>query len=1519
MAGQGSARVTLREIDKSQVKNPQQLPQGVPAAVVGPARKGPAFVPRTFANIQQFNEVFGNMSEVGREGNSNLFGPLAINEWMKSAQAGTYIRVLGVGDGKAATGGKVTDAGFVVGAKQLQDQSSGVAKVDNNPHANINNATNALALGRTHFLGCFMKDASGSTYLQDSGVQTATANAYMKIVLEEQPVANDTITFTYLNDNNDTEKTHLFTFVGGAPNANEIQISGNLQATANNIVAELADVVGTGGAIMLTGTRSSSDDTDTDLSQTIQIDQAKAGSGVLGNLPVLYDFNPASGDTSKITVGGKRSSVTSQTISWGIEEDAPGKCEIRGTENSLPLDTSFITLNSLVLDGAGGAVVSVDNDVKYIFKEALGDDGVLNPAAPTVADTFSAIAATVVHVQIAANVVDTLDNLKSAILHVNDSANQPHDNEGAFTVSTSLDGLTLTVTHTLGGLAGHTIVTLSNTEDGDAATRLTVKAGVDQTATYTAKILVGDSGAAVDATGFMFGASNGSATSLTIGLTAQPNEDDEFTLIACTDDADTTTLVSEEFIFKAAGNNGATEAGTKILVRIGPTVQETLINLKRVLNHDDDTSNSALDAETTATSDDNADTVTIRQEHFGGGLGTKYTNTFSVSEAFVITNSDGDRVVGSHGEKTASFAGGGGGAAPVIRGVLMTPQGVRPALDVNTGLTQFLNYSSTTNDKQATESNVRSSADNRADFGNTAGSNLVGYIVGEVTSGQSFKLILNGYGNTENPEALSCSFDPSSPSYFAKVLNTDPTKIEELGHYLYANWDIESLVAEPSNAGLVHAGSQVGAEFENMKGFLVAGEGDGVAKRNSSAAGKPNYEDFSERFATAKTPWIVSQFYGVGANDAVRANSASASLGDAKKLFRLHALDDGEVGNSQFRLLISNLRYNGLNDYGTFDLTLESFDSDPILGNALVSWKNADLDPNSRNFIGRLIGDKHIYYDFDRDVSKQRLKEAGKYSIKNSFVRIELSDDLKQGQIPTNALPAGFQGHSHLKTSSTGNFLELDVAETNRIFTNTSNQVTETLSQAQIAPLDYVTSINRNVGGSAEADDNLAWGIKFAVRENSSSSNKELSEQVFNKSISSWAKFFPSDETNPAWITDGDTADSNQNSFFSLEKIAIPSLTTSDPIATWDGAVYKRNHADAPADGRFVTISQDATGGNSKYLKFRCMFQGGFDGTNIFDEQKSEFSGVASLREGEDEAGSQKYTGPTIMAYQRAIDVLSDKSSAEFQLLAIPGQRTPRITDYAINACETRFDSLFIMDVVEKDGLDSLIESADTKPHVRNTITLFSNRVLDTSFAAAYFPDVVIRRPSDNAPIVVPPSVGMLGVMSRNDSIADPWFAPAGLNRGKIGAISSRVQMNRDLLNELYDADINPIYVPAGREGEVYAFGQKTLLQDASALDRINVRRLLIDIRRKVKKVGEKLLFEPNRASTLARFSSLVEPIMANVQQRRGVTRYKVQIDSSTTTQNDIENNTIRGKVYLQPTKSVEFISLDFVVANTIQ
>ena len=167
-----------------------------------------------------------------------------------------------------------------------------------------------------------------------------------------------------------------------------------------------------------------------------------------------------------------------------------------------------------------------------------------------------------------------------------------------------------------------------------------------------------------------------------------------------------------------------------------------------------------------------------------------------------------------------------------------------------------------------------------------------------------------------------------------------------------------------------------------------------------------------------------------------------------------------------------------------------------------------------------------------------------------------------------------------------------------------------------------------------------------------------------------------------------------------------------------------------------------------------------------------------------------------------------------------------------------------------------------------------------------------------------------------NDSVAFPWYAPAGFTRGALKNVTeTAVKLNRDNLDTLYEADINPI-TSFPQSQEVVVYGQKTLLAAQSALDRVNVRRLLIDIRRQVRRIGDTFLFEPNRESTLARFSAAVTPILTRIQQQQGLERFKVQIDTTTTTQADIENNTVRGKIFLQPVRSVEFISLDFVVTN---
>jgi len=303
--------------------------------------------------------------------------------------------------------------------------------------------------------------------------------------------------------------------------------------------------------------------------------------------------------------------------------------------------------------------------------------------------------------------------------------------------------------------------------------------------------------------------------------------------------------------------------------------------------------------------------------------------------------------------------------------------------------------------------------------------------------------------------------------------------------------------------------------------------------------------------------------------------------------------------------------------------------------------------------------------------------------------------------------------------------------------------------------------------------------------------------------------------------------------------------------------------------------------------------------------------------------------GPNVSAYLKALEVMRNTTNVDIQLLAIPGIRTPVVTDAAIAATEERFDALYIMDIeqVDKDG--NLINvTSNVKPSVKETISQHKARNLNSSFAAAYFPDVLMRDPSRASnTVVVPPSVVVVGAMALNDSLGYPWFAPAGQTRGVLPTtLETSIQLKDDDLDSLYDEDINPLFAQVTQargglnpKGGVVVWGQKTLYQEASALDRINVRRLLIDIRRQVRDIAQTIIFEPNREATLARFTAAVTPRLQRVQALAGLERFRVIIDSSTTTQADVENNTVRGKIFLQPTKTIEFVSLDFVVANNLQ
>lgn len=848
-------------------------------------------------------------------------------------------------------------------------------------------------------------------------------------------------------------------------------------------------------------------------------------------------------------------------------------------------------------------------------------------------------------------------------------------------------------------------------------------------------------------------------------------------------------------------------------------------------------------------------------------------------------------------------------AMPIIRGVLMAASGV------------ILSLSSSFSKDNVPSSLYAASGSFRAD--GVLGDAGASHGTVNVNSGRSdFVLLLNGLvPSARYSNVITASFDPSSAQYFPHVLNTDPLKMEQAGHYLYANWDVHPSFAVVTSSGQQTAGSEAAPGLLEAAFILT-----GTQPRNLGTVSVPNYEGFSDRYATAFSPFVVSQKYG----------------GKNKDLFKIHALDDGAVANDLFKITIENIAAsrNENSPYGTFDLLVRDFydtDEDPIV---LESFRALSLDPSSDRYIARLVGDQHVYYDFDQKKGAQKLRVEGSYPNVSKYIRVEVASDVERQKIDASALPVGFRGPHFLLTSgsSASDGPALEGFVTGSLIHGLDN---EALQAAQVAPIPYRLNVAKGTGLNKRVNAGLTWGVQFEIQDNVADPNGTVGPDA---SRASYTKYFPTFHTQFRNVFIGETvglgddggmvldSDKFQNNLFSLENVQVAIDTTVDrPLSKyWDAAVYRRNGVQVStltaADGstfsgasvRFLDSTKDFDHLPSrKYLKFSYFVQGGFDGVNIFDSAKSKFADVAVRREFDD--GDQGgIEGPTLNSFRKAIDVMAEKSDVDIQILAIPGIRHYSITDYAIDAVEGRFDALLLMDVEEKDQNNAYItgSTSEQKPSVINTVNRMSERNLNTSFGAAYYPDVVMQDPTTLTNVVAPPTVAVLGAFALNDTVAHPWFAPAGFTRGALPRVlETQVKLNRTNLDDLYEVDINPLTSFPDSNG-VVVFGQKTLLAAQSALDRVNVRRLLIEVRRRVRKIANTILFEPNRETTLARFSAAVNPVMQQIQAQRGLDRYKVQIDTTTTTQADVENNTIRGKIYLQPTRSLEFVSLDFVVTN---
>ena len=569
--------------------------------------------------------------------------------------------------------------------------------------------------------------------------------------------------------------------------------------------------------------------------------------------------------------------------------------------------------------------------------------------------------------------------------------------------------------------------------------------------------------------------------------------------------------------------------------------------------------------------------------------------------------------------------------------------------------------------------------------------------------------------------------------------------------------------------------------------------------------------DYGSAYSEASTPWIKSQKVG----------------GTATNLFKLHTLSHGNPTNYEFKVGISNIKPASEvpgSEYGTFSVSIRRVDTgkipNSIFGqnvqdsdtrpNIVEEFQGVNLDPNSPNYIKRIIGDKFITVD-----ANGKLTSNGDYPNASAHIRVSVNSDVEAGSLDSSLVPFGF------------------------------GAVTSPLHLTYNLP-SPTYNVSQSVGGEYNKRTFLGYSYDF-------------------------------------------TSTDNLN-FLS----PLPNTNTETVGSDFDLATCKTGNVGSET---LITLT---SGVDAK--KFMVPFQGGFDGWEPNRIVNSGNDIVAGNSQGLD---MSSVTSAGTVAMRKAINSVSNPDEFDINMIVLPGvinRLHSSVSTFAKDMCEDRQDCFYVMDAgAYSDSIATAV----------NSLTSF-----DSNYVATYHPWVKILDVDKNKPVWVPPSVVLPGVIAFNDSVAAEWYAPAGLNRGGLSnVIEVKTRLTHDERDTLYTGRINPIATFPGQGATV--FGQKTLQAKPSALDRINVRRLMIAVKKYIASSTRYLVFENNTAATRNRFLSIVNPYLESIQQRNGLYAFRVVMDDTNNTPDVIDRNMMVGEIYLQPAKTAEFIVLDFNILPT--
>lgn len=775
--------------------------------------------------------------------------------------------------------------------------------------------------------------------------------------------------------------------------------------------------------------------------------------------------------------------------------------------------------------------------------------------------------------------------------------------------------------------------------------------------------------------------------------------------------------------------------------------------------------------------------------------------------------------------------------------------------------------------------------------GSDVGTNGAAVLVQNIGSSYEFRMAIEDETGAVVKDT-AFNFNPNSSKYIRKVFNTNPTltndevtPAESLENYFLG----ESFESHLKTVVNENSGNIAGS----VLGFVAAIE-------NSTL----NQADFRGVEASAgKTGWVIGQD--------LNSQTGSYMADQMPRLFRFvvnKGDGSGEWEQNNVKISITDIKpsVSEFDRYGTFTVEIREVEDTDSAKSVVEVYPQCNLNPNSLNYVARKIGDKSVEWD----KTERRHREFGDFPNVSNLVRIEMNTVIEQGGLEPELLPFGFFGPTRFDpiTLSSGS-----AVASSALMVGSGSMPDTTLAGGGTIAIPGISDFTASLEfpsmqmrvSSSDAGVLQPSDAYFGVV------TQKVGAQKFDEDYVDLVR------TKPDGVDSHIAGTATEYQFvFSLDDIVPVSGSTTESY--WLSG--------SRAAGTSVTADFAAASGsdegykaiiNRGHDKFTMPLFGGFDGLDI--KERDPFRNSYLTKN-----GAAQNANYAVFSLRRAIDSFRDPEVVDLNLATVPGITVPGITNHLITTIENRADALAIIDVEGgyTPSHESTADESSRLGSVDATITAIQARAFNTSYACTYYPWVRVNDSESGFPVWMPPSVVALGTMASSQEKSDVWFAPAGFNRGGLteGASGLQVVDVREKLaqpqrDELYENNINPIAsFPA--EG-IVIFGQKTLQATPSALDRINVRRLLIFLKKEISRISSRILFDQNLKVTWARFLSEVKPFLENVQTNFGLSDFRVILDETTTTADLIDRNIMYAKIFLKPARSIEFIALDFIVSRT--